>query len=237
MPSPPLGQFQPLIPAEIEAVILRALAKDPTQRYKYMQAFALAYRKALEASASSQTDAHEQQYTTQALEHDEEDAGTVMLDQRTAGPENVPDEAKQEQIQTGKVLTLSQVATAINVDQTAPETAERRSKADLAGEKLRPRQKHPLRTALLVLLVVLLLAGGTLGGLYVANPCVMGVCPVLSLSANNIHLTNDEQQAVTIRNNGNADLNWTAHPAPNYTLPTLSAPPDLPHPVHPPPHT
>ncbi len=223
MPPPPLRQFQPLIPAEIEAVILRALAKDPTQRYKDMQTFALAYRKALEASASSQTDAHEQQYTTQALKHDEEDAGTVLLDQRTAGPENVLDEAKQKQIQTGSVLTLSQVATAINVDQTAPETTERRSKEDLAGEKLRPRQKHSLRTALLVLLVVLLLGGGTLGGLYVANPCVMGVCPVLSLSANNIHLTNDEQQAVTIRNNGNADLNWTVAPAGSYNWLTLSA--------------
>ncbi|HYL41835.1 MAG TPA: protein kinase [Ktedonobacteraceae bacterium] len=223
MPPPPLRQFQPLIPAEIEAVILRALDKDPTQRYKDMQAFALAYRGALETSARSQTDAHEQQYTTQALEHDAEDAGTLMLDQRTAGPENVLDEAKQEQIHPGKVLTLSQVATAINVDQTAPETTERRSKEDLAGEKLRPRRKHPLRTALLVLLVVLLLGGGTLGGLYVANPCVMGVCPVLSLSANNIHLTNDEQQVVTIRNNGNADLNWTAAPASNYNWLTLSA--------------
>src|SRR5256714_4691475 len=68
-PPPSLRQFQPLIPSEVEEVILQALAKEPTNRYKDMQTFARAYRTGVESSSSSQTDAHEQQYTTEVITH------------------------------------------------------------------------------------------------------------------------------------------------------------------------
>ena len=51
-PPPPLRQFQPLIPSEVEEVILQALAKEPTNRYKDMQTFARAYRTGVESSSS-----------------------------------------------------------------------------------------------------------------------------------------------------------------------------------------
>ncbi len=50
VPPPPLRQFQPTLPAEIEAVILQALSKEPADRYVDMRAFAQAYRLALEAA-------------------------------------------------------------------------------------------------------------------------------------------------------------------------------------------
>src|SRR5579884_3143787 len=37
IPPPPLREFNPLIPSEVEAVILRALAKEPGDRYKDMR--------------------------------------------------------------------------------------------------------------------------------------------------------------------------------------------------------
>jgi len=52
---PPLREFQPLIPEEVEAVILHALAKEPTNRYKDILTFAHTYRAALASSASAQT--------------------------------------------------------------------------------------------------------------------------------------------------------------------------------------
>ncbi|MFL5627295.1 MAG: protein kinase domain-containing protein [Ktedonobacteraceae bacterium] len=227
---PPLRQFQPLIPAEVEAVILRALAKDPAQRYKDMHGFAQAYRAALEVSASSQTDAHEQNYTTQTMEQDGDGADTFLLDPAAAGSEDMPSAAKQEQEHTGKVLTLSQVATTINIAQTSPEPVERRSEAELTGEKLRPRRKRPWLIALLVLLIVLLLGSSAIGGIYIVNPCVIGICPALSLSTHRIVLSGDEQQVVTVRNSGSADLRWMATLASNYNWLTLSSQGGLLHP-------
>ena len=53
-PPPPLREFNPLIPPQVEAVILRALAKEPADRYEDMLTFARAYREALEDAASTQ---------------------------------------------------------------------------------------------------------------------------------------------------------------------------------------
>ncbi len=51
VPPPPLRQFQPTLPVEIEAVILQALSKEPADRYVDMHAFAQAYRVAAGDSA------------------------------------------------------------------------------------------------------------------------------------------------------------------------------------------
>lgn len=53
--EPPLpSQFNPAIPAEIDAIILRALAKDPKWRFQTAQDLADAYRAALAISASQE---------------------------------------------------------------------------------------------------------------------------------------------------------------------------------------
>ena len=68
-PPPPLREFNPLIPTQLEDVILRALAKEPGDRYKDMLAFAHAYRDALEAAASAQTDTNSQVRATEIIEN------------------------------------------------------------------------------------------------------------------------------------------------------------------------
>src|SRR5579884_2242998 len=58
--SPPsFREFNPLIPPQVEAVILRALVKEPAERYEDMLTFARAYREALEDATRAQTDAEE----------------------------------------------------------------------------------------------------------------------------------------------------------------------------------
>ena len=55
MAPPSVRAYNPNIPVNIANVILRALAKDPAQRYKSAGEFALAYEKALSASPISET--------------------------------------------------------------------------------------------------------------------------------------------------------------------------------------
>src|SRR5260370_17512174 len=62
LPPTPLRELNPLISPQVESVILRALAKEPAERYQDMLAFARAYREALEDAASSQTGDQGQTY-------------------------------------------------------------------------------------------------------------------------------------------------------------------------------
>lgn len=77
-PPPPLRQFLPSIPEQLESVVLRALAKQPTDRYATATDFAVAYQKALRND-------NELEFATQVL-----DGGTVALPGVTsATPANV----------------------------------------------------------------------------------------------------------------------------------------------------
>jgi len=53
MPPPPLRDRVPTVPVEVEQVVLKALAKDPKQRFVSVQAFALALEEACRAESSS----------------------------------------------------------------------------------------------------------------------------------------------------------------------------------------
>ncbi len=56
VPPPPLRQICPDLPAAIEEVILRALAKDPQQRFTSIQAFAFALERASQVNAAALSD-------------------------------------------------------------------------------------------------------------------------------------------------------------------------------------
>src|SRR6266566_398106 len=64
-PPPSLCEFNPLISSRVEAVILRALAKEPAERYENMLTFARAYREALKDAASNQEEDQQDTFTTQ----------------------------------------------------------------------------------------------------------------------------------------------------------------------------
>ena len=53
MPPPPLRERVPLLPAEVEQVVLQSLAKDPKLRFASVQDFALALEEACRTEVSS----------------------------------------------------------------------------------------------------------------------------------------------------------------------------------------
>lgn len=207
-PPPPMRQFNPLFPPQVEAVIGRALAKDPNARYPDILAFARAYRDALENAASANTD--------------------TQIEQRLA---LVFEQHASEQPVHDKVpLPLSEVT----VDSAASVLISKHSeiKADqpgtfhdweAPGDRTRPKYGHWLRNLLLLVLALLLIGGGSLGFVRTQRPCWLGICPQILLSTNAITLTNDETQKITITNTGTDDLHWQASPYPFVPWLTLSA--------------
>jgi len=218
-PPPPLREYQPLISTEIEAVILQALQKDPTSRYQDIQTFARAYRAALESSADAQTDAHEQRYVTEALTHDFESNVGLEEKQQEAAPlaqtvksvstHTLPTDQSELSVKDVQQIPDQPLQSLAEPTQTPSEISMQAIGLGLQGEKLLPHKRNPLLVGLLVLLIVLLIASSTLGVIWFANPCLLGICPVMTVSTHNVQLTNSSSQQVQITNTGNADLHWS----------------------------
>ncbi len=222
-PPPPLREFQPLIPEEVETVILHALAKEPTSRYEDIQTFACAYRAALESSASSQTDAHEQHYVTEALTH-EFGSDTTKAEEQQDAPQ-----LALAVLATGQIESSNKVAqqmlprqSSTLTTQSAPEITGQGSGLGLQEEKIHPRKRNPWLVSALALLIVLLVASSTLGAIWFTNPCLLGVCPSMLINTHNVQLTNSSTQQVQITNTGAADLRWSVSRNTNATWLHLS---------------
>ncbi len=78
-PPPPPSSIQPLIPPEVDSVILKALAKDPAQRFPSVSAFADAFAKALPKD------------TQQSAPPPEEVPAVLSSLEREATPPSLPD--------------------------------------------------------------------------------------------------------------------------------------------------
>src|SRR5260221_1299598 len=109
-PPPPLHEFNPLIPPHVEAVILHALGKEPTERYKDMLTFARAYREALEDAASTQAD--DQLYTcaSRAAGHVNELTGAALVTRDALPPDTSalhPKVAKAEKRKLGRTTAIT----------------------------------------------------------------------------------------------------------------------------------
>ncbi len=214
-PPPPLSQFQPLIPAEIETVILHALSKEPTDRYHDMLAFAQAYREALELSASARTDIHRQRYMTEALRDEIEQRSDLTAEETHVLPlelaARTPErggtailERKPDDISEVKTLhTLTEVA--VGGQSGKPELLTEPTDGQLQAHK-----RNKLNAIGLILILLLLLTGSGAGTLRLAAPCLFGICSSMSLGANNVTLSNSSSARVAIRDSGSAVLNWSA---------------------------
>src|SRR5260221_6434577 len=192
LPPPPLRELNPLISPQVESVILRALAKEPAERYPDMLAFARAYREALEEdAASSQTG---DQASTYAVTGQAPGMFTTSPD--TAGiREEAHKVAKQ---QPGRTAVVARELTSARAEWESP------------GAKLHPpARKKTGRVIGLVLLVLLLLSGSVLGIVRFTNPCILGICPGMTLSTAEVDFVNNASQQVKITNTGTADLNWS----------------------------
>ncbi|MEO7020016.1 MAG: protein kinase [Ktedonobacteraceae bacterium] len=193
-PPPLMSEFNPLIPTQIDHVFQRALAKDPVARYPDILAFAHAYREALESAASAATDIRMQQIFP------------YPLDQQAADdPENAL-LAPEERADKKGAVTLVQTGTFAKRKARKLRTLE----AEMPGDRLHPQRSHWARNLLLVLLALLLIAGGSVGLVHAKRPCWLGTCANIVLNAPEIDFTNDGSQAITITNTGSGDLHWTA---------------------------
>lgn len=200
-PVPPMSAFNPLIPEGIEAVIRRALAKEPTDRYSSVLAFARAYREALENAASATTDAQMQQ------------RATLLLEQYTPG------EPVQNNIQLVRLAAEGSVATLEDLpilETTQEEAGEEETTQPRTLEKRPKRRGKWVRVLLLVVLVLLLLSSGGLGLVRIERPCLLNICPQIGLSAHAITFTNDDSQPIKLTNRGTDTLNWQIAPGSLY---------------------
>ena len=210
---PPLREFQPLIPEEVEAVILHALAKEPTNRYKDILTFAHTYRAALASSASAQTNSHEQRHVTEALPHevernaDVEEAQTKVLTPAQFAT-TVREPVTRQEEQAKKALQL-QSQSSMGIDQPVLEALKQASKAELEGEKIHSSKRNPWRAGILVLLIILLIASSALGVTWFANPCLLGMCPAMVVNTKSVQFTGSGTRQVEITNPGTADLHWS----------------------------
>lgn len=198
-PPPPMSQFNPLIPTSVEAVIFRALAKDPVARYPDVLAFARAFREALEDAASADTDSRLQQRVT------------LLLEPQT-------DQPPLPEPETPLVLSPAPAEDILPEEKSELKTAQpgtfraRKKDWEAPGDRLRlrPGRGHWPRNSLLFVLALLLIAGGSLGFVRSQRPCWLGICPQISLSTSAVVLTNNETQDVIITNTGTDDLHWQA---------------------------
>ncbi|HJT56081.1 MAG TPA: kelch repeat-containing protein [Ktedonobacteraceae bacterium] len=247
-PPPPLRDFNPLIPPQVEAVILHALSKEPTDRYKDMLSFARAYRDALEEAASAETDTRDQLHVAEIIEQatasktveqadtpiSPEEMPTLLESTLAAEKENAitkintKDKSRSESERAGKLAArqLSQSAT------VSEEIIPTKDEWEAPGAKLRPvgadssRPSPIYRPLGLVLLVLLLIGSGALGLVRVFQPCLLGVCPIMQISTHEVNLANDGSQLVRISDTGSSDLHWRASVVNSQSIPwlTLSAP-------------
>ena len=204
---PPLRQWNPYIPEQVEAVVLRALAKEPTERYRDMLAFAVAYRDAVEQAANAQTDVQGRQSPARTLilagrEGDQavEELPTILYAKPGAKARVAKKGASDDE---AALQSFDQIAT---IDDEVVPFRD--------GGKLQtpPPGKKRGRIIVLILLVLLLAGSGTLGGIRVFNPCLVGICPGLRLSTSEVDMTNSASQAVKMTNTGAADLHWSVIP-------------------------
>lgn len=230
--SPPgLREFQPTLPREVEAVILRAMAKDPTARYKDVLSFAQAYRAALEESTTASLLPQEQEQPAvpaPTLEEVQQDSDTdaqtaenppqkqlALLQEQQANATTLPDRAKRK-LQTVAVAgprALALHSPSALSEQTLPPThVQHVAKLEVRS----PTKKRRGRIILLLLLILLLITGGTFGTLRVVNPCLLGNCPPLvaaiGVNTNQIMFSNSGSQTVQIRDTGTANLSWSVSP-------------------------
>src|SRR6266446_5415364 len=210
-PPPPLHEFNPLIPPQVEAVILYALGKEPAERYKDMPTFARAYREALEDAASTQADGQQYKCASRAAGQVNDLTGAAILTQSATPPDTSALHPEAEKRKLGRTTVITGELTHAKSEWKPP------------GSKLRPPQNGKRRRVVgLVLLVLLLVSGSVLGLGRVTNPCLLGVCPGIQLSTNDVNIINDDAQVVEITNTGSADLRWQVAQPNNFLWLTLS---------------
>jgi serine/threonine protein kinase len=194
---PSLREFNPLVPAQVESVILRALAKEPAERYSDMLAFARAYQEALEEVAGAQAD---DQGDVQASQVAGQAANKVSMVQTITAP-GVP--AIREEAH--KALKQKPGQEVMLAHKLTPAKAEWKP----VGAKLHPSAKRKRGRLIGLVLLLLLLSGSVVGLIRFSDSCLLGICPGMKLGTNEVDFVNNASQQVKISNPGSANLKWS----------------------------
>lgn len=206
-PPPPLREWNPYILEQVEAVILHALAKEPAERYHDMLAFAAAYRDAVEQAANAQTDVQGRKRTAVLAGRERDQAVEELPTVLNPQPDAKARAAKKDESENKAApQSFDQIA---SIDEEVVPFRDR-------GKLQPPSRKKGGRLLVLLLLVFLLMGSGTLGALRVFSPCLVGVCPGLKLSTNEVDMTNSASQVIKITNSGSADLRWNIGSPPSF---------------------
>ncbi len=188
---PCMSEFNLLIPPAVEAVIQRALAKDPVARYPDMLSFAQAYREALESAASSPADPPAYPRVTLVLEPP---PAAVRPPQLLLAPVV----AAAPGLTANMLGKTAQVGTFSDVPSVAPR------------KRVRSSRTARWRNLLLLLLTVALIGAGSFSLVRSQRPCWLGICAQIALSTHDVSFTNSSSGDVKITNTGTADLHWQA---------------------------
>src|SRR5258708_3273580 len=198
-----------------------------------MLAFAQANSDALEEASSEQTDTNGQMQTAE-ISRNADDYNIVEQSEARLNAKEAAVRATTRVARTGKEANAKDALTGKTtkereqsdklavrqLGQPAAIPAEMvpiKSEWEAPGAKLRlshqrsgARRVSSWRLVGLLLLVLLLIGGGTLGLIRMIQPCLLGVCPSMQLSTNEINLVNDGSQLVRISDTGSSDLHWQA---------------------------
>ncbi len=194
---PPIREFNQLVPEQVEAVILRALAKEPAERYADMRAFASAYRSAVEQAATATTDVQGRRGAVTRELNDELAEQVTLVQPRR----DVVALARKTPLPPGGTDARAFKRTSTLDEEIMPVVDREKLPAP-------PPRKRWGRVALLLLLALLLLGSGTLGAMRAFTPCLLGICPALRLNTTEVDFTNSDSQVVKISDTGTADLHW-----------------------------
>jgi hypothetical protein len=192
-PVPPPGMLNPLISPAVEAVLQRALAKDPTARYPGILAFASAFRQALEQPAGAHTD--------EPL---------------------APSQQEQHALQVFPLSDMTRILPMADNHGLQEENRAHTASHTKPGARRGKRGRHWPQTLLLLELVLLLVGASSLGFVRALQPCWLGICPQILLSTTAITLINDATEVIILSNSGASDLHWQARVNPAHSWLTLT---------------
>jgi serine/threonine protein kinase len=162
VPAPPLGERAPYLSAQVEQVVMTALAKDPTQRFASVEAFARALRAAAQEVAALETVSQldGEKISEASNVHNGERVQVLAQDSLALHYEGTVAIGDASDLQTARITPLL-------VDSTKPASSSGHLGQLPASVHSRKRRAlSPLSLVGILVLIVVVLGGAVSGGIF-----------------------------------------------------------------------